>query len=319
MPNLSETNLALFIDFDNIALGTRDMGKRFNIHPLVQRLLEKGKIVVKRAYADWSHHTEHMAGLHEAGIELIEIPKPAVSGKNSADIRLTVDAMDLCHGKAHLDTFVIVSGDSDFTPLVAKLRENNKAVIGVGCRNSTAHLLVNNCDEFIFYDDLMEDRSKRDADSLRDVPAEQRKLFDFLLTTTRGLLREGRERLYSSLIKDTMRRKRPDFDEGNYGYGTFGDLLEDAKAHGILQVERDEQAGGTWVVTGLGQATRRRRRRSSSRAGSRSSSAAKVEAEKKTADAPTVPDAAPAKKTRRRTSTTRRRTKKKAAVSKSSA
>jgi len=261
MPPTGENNLALFIDFDNIALGSREMGKRFNIHPLIQRLLEKGKIIVKRAYADWSHHEEHMSGLHGAGIELIEIPKPNVSGKNSADIRLVVDAMDLCHGKSHLNTFVIVSGDSDFTPLVTKLRENNKSVIGVGVRNSTAQILVNNCDEFIFYDDLIKETTRREADALGSVPTEHRKLFDFVLTTTQGLMRDGRELLYGSLIKDTMKRKRPDFDEANYGYSTFGDLLEDAAAHGILEVERDQRAGGTWVVTGLGRTAGRPSRR----------------------------------------------------------
>ncbi len=260
-----DTNLALFVDFDNVALGTRDAGQRFDVHALLQRLLEKGKIIVKKAYADWSHHKEYMTDLHEAGIELIEIPRPQVSGKNSADIRLVVDAMDLCHGKAHLDTFVIVSGDSDFSPLVSKLRENNKAVIGVGVRNSTSHLLVASCDEFIFYDDLIQESSGRQTESLGDVPADQRKLFDFLLATARGLLREGRDQLYSSLIKDTMKRKRPDFNESNFGYSTFGDLLEDAKAHGLLEVARDEKAGGTWVVTGLGKAARRRRRRSAPR------------------------------------------------------
>ncbi len=271
MPPTGESNLALFIDFDNIALGSREMGQRFNIHPLIQRLLEKGKIIVKRAYADWSHHEEHMTGLHAAGIELIEIPKPQVSGKNSADIRLVVDAMDLCHGKAHLDTFVIVSGDSDFTPLVTKLRENNKSVIGVGVRNSTAQILVNNCDEFIFYDDLIKESTRRETDGLGDIPTEHRKLFDFVLTTTQGLLRDGRELLYGSLIKDTMKRKRPDFDEANYGYSTFGDLLEDAAAHGILEVERDQRAGGTWVVTGLGRGAGRpsRSRRSSASAAAR--------------------------------------------------
>ena len=259
MRNSQENNLALFVDFDNVALGARDAGVRIDIHVMLQRLLEKGKIIVKRAYADWSHYKEYMTELHGEGIELIEIPRPAMTGKNSADIRLVVDAMDLCHGKAHLDTFVIVSGDSDFSPLVAKLRENNKEVIGVGVKNSTSRLLVASCDDFIFYDDLIAETSKQ-TDSLKDVPQEQHKLFDFLLNTARGLFREGRDLLYSSLIKDTMKRKRPDFNEGNYGYSTFGDLLEDAKAHGILEVGRDEKAGGTWVVTGLGSAARRQRR-----------------------------------------------------------
>ncbi|MCK4305412.1 MAG: NYN domain-containing protein, partial [Candidatus Eisenbacteria sp.] len=260
-----ETNLALFIDFDNVALGARDAGESFDVNLLLQRLLEKGKIIVKRAYADWSHYKEYMARLHEAGIELIEIPMPKVSGKNSADIHLVVDAMDLCHGKAHLDTFVIVSGDSDFSPLVSKLRENNKSVIGVGVKNSTSRLLVASCDEFVFYDDLIQETSRPQSESLEDVPQDQRKLFDFLLTTAQGLFREGRELLYSSLIKDTMKRKRPDFNESKYGYSTFGDLLEDAKAHGLLEVSRDRTAGGTWVVMGMGPAAKRRRRRSSAK------------------------------------------------------
>ena len=251
MADTRETTLALFIDFDNIALGARDAGVQFDIHPLLQRLLEKGKVIVKKAYADWSHYSEFMASLHEAGIELIEIPWPKVSGKNSADIRLVVDAMEICYAKQHLDTFVIVSGDSDFTPLVSKLRENNKSVIAIGMRNSSSRLLIANCDEFIFYDDLVKPAGAA-KENLAEVPAGQRKLFDFLLTTVRGLMQDGREELYSSLIKDTMKRKRPDFNESNYGYSTFGDLLEDAMAHELLIVGRDSGAGGTWVVTGLG-------------------------------------------------------------------
>jgi uncharacterized protein (TIGR00288 family) len=299
-----ENNLALFIDFDNVALGARDAGLRFEVHHVLQRLLEKGKIIMKKAYADWSHHKEYMTDLHEAGVELIEIPRPRLSGKNSADIRLVVDAMDLCHGKAHLDTFVIVSGDSDFSPLVAKLRENNKAVIGVGVRNSTSQLLVSGCDEFIFYDDLMKERAGRQVESLEDVPAEHRKLFDFLLSTTRALLREGRDQLFSSLIKDTMKRKRPDFNESGYGYSTFGELLEDAQAHGLLEVTRDERAGGTWVVTGLGQAARRRRRRSPSRAG-----AARRSARSSAVTEPKVSEAKPPTSRKKTTSTRRSRKK----------
>ncbi len=281
-----ESNLALYIDFDNLALGARDAGQRFDIHLLLQRLLEKGKIIVKRAYADWSHYDQYRADLHGAGVELIEIPRPDVSGKNSADIRLVVDAMELCYGKGHLDAFVIASGDSDFSPLVAKLRENDKSVIGVGMKNSTARLLVANCDEFIFYDDLIKETSRRREDSLGGVPDEQSKLFDFLHQTARGLFREGRELLYSSLIKDTMKRKRPDFNESSYGYSTFGDLLEDAAAHGVLEVHRDEKAGGTWVATGLGSASRKHGRRVSARRGpsdsSETATAKKTTAKKKT-------------------------------------
>lgn len=257
-----ETNLALFMDFDNIALGAKDARVRFEIQLLLQRLLEKGKILVKKAYADWSHHKEYMKDLHGAVVELVEIPMPQVSGKNSADIRLAVDAMDACHGNPHLDTFVIVSGDSDFSPLVSKLRENNKSVIGVGMRNSSSRLLIRNCDEFIFYEDLADEAKGGATGSLDAVPVDKREVFEFLLSTTQGLLREGRDTLYSSLIKDAMKRKQPDFSEGNWGYSTFGDLLEEAQAHGLMEVVRAERAGGTWVVTSLtGVAQKPKRRR----------------------------------------------------------
>ena len=252
MSQHGEKNLALFIDFDNVALGARDARQQFDIQLLLQRVLEKGKIIIKRAYADWYHHKQYMSHLHEAAIDLIEVPSPRISGKNSADIRLVVDAIDLCYAKDHIDTFVIVSGDSDFSPLVSKLRENNKQVIGIGMRNSSSHLLISNCDEFIFYDDIYRSAAGRLGKSTANVPSDKRKLFEFLLTTTQRLLQESRGMLYSSLIKDTMKRKQPDFNETNYGYSTFGDLLEDVKKHGLLVVERDARAGGTWVVHGLG-------------------------------------------------------------------
>ena len=247
-----DTNLALFIDFDNVALGARDAHQRFDIKLLLQRILEKGKIIVKKAYADWHYYKEHMSPLHESAIELIEIPLPRISGKNSADIRLVVDAMDLCYSKDHIGTFVIVSGDSDFSPLVSKLRENNKRVIGVGVKSSSSKLLISNCDEFIFYDDIYSDAMGQIGKSVGDVPAEKRDIFDFLVKTASSLLQESRGMLYSSLIKDTMTRKQPDFNERAYGYSTFGDLLEDARNLGLLEVERDARAGGTWVVHGLG-------------------------------------------------------------------
>ncbi|MHB8080367.1 MAG: NYN domain-containing protein, partial [Candidatus Krumholzibacteriia bacterium] len=252
MSSSQETNLALFIDFDNVALGARDAHQRFDIQIVLQRLLEKGKIIAKKAYADWSHHKEYLTDLHQAGIELIEIPAPKLTGKNSADIRLVVDAMDMCYGKEHLDTYVIVSGDSDFSPLVSKLRENGKSVIGMGLRNSSSHLLIVNCDEFIFYDDLYIERVGRQLDGFSHVPAEKRKLFEFLISTIQGLLRESRGVLYSSLIKDTMKRKQPEFDEHQHGYSNFGDLLEEGMSHGLLEAIRDSRAGGTWVVTALG-------------------------------------------------------------------
>jgi uncharacterized protein (TIGR00288 family) len=253
MSQIQESNLALYIDFDNIALGLRDARQRFDIQLLLQRLLDKGKVIVKRAYADWEHHKDYMTPLHEAGIELIEIPARRLTGKNSADIRLVVDAMDLCHSKHHVDTFVIVSGDSDFSPLVAKLRENDKRVVGVGVKNSSSKILISNCDEFIFYDEFYQSTVNQVSPSVSHVPAEKRKLFAFLLETAQALLRESRGVLYSSLIKDTMKRKRPDFNEGKYGYATFGDLLEEAQSLGLIEVQRDAKAGGTWVVQGLGQ------------------------------------------------------------------
>lgn len=247
-----DTTIALFLDFDNVALGARDARQRFDVKLLMQRLLEKGKILVKKAYADWHYYKEHMQPLHESAIELIEIPMPRISGKNSADIKLVVDAMELCYTNEHIDTFVIVSGDSDFSPLVSKLRENNKRVVGVGVKNSSSHLLINNCDEFIFYDHIYRDAMGKSSKSVANVPADKREMFEFLVNTVESLLQESRGMLYSSLIKDTMTRKMPDFNERSYGYSTFGDLLDDARRLGLLVVERDARAGGTWVVGGLG-------------------------------------------------------------------
>lgn len=255
MPQPRETNLALFLDFDNLALGARDARQRLDIRLLIQRILEKGKIIVKRAYADWHHHKEHMSALHEAAIDLIEVPAPRISGKNSADIRMVVDCMDLCYAKEHIDTFVICSGDSDFSPLVSKLRENNKRVIGVGMKNSSSNLLIGNCDEFIFYDDIYRQNQKQPAVSNSAVPLDKRQMFDFLVQTVQSLLQESRDVLFSSLIKDTMTRKMPHFSERALGYSTFGDVLEEARSLGLLKVERDARSGGTWVVHGLGEAT----------------------------------------------------------------
>jgi uncharacterized protein (TIGR00288 family) len=246
-----EKNLALFIDFDNIALGLRaSRRKRFDVRLVLERLLEKGKIIVKKAYADWSHFSEYKEKLHAAGIELIDIPKRQITGKNSADIRMVVDAMDLCYTKEHLDTFVILSGDSDFSPLVSKLRENDKSVIGIGVRKSSSDLLIDNCDEFIFYDDLS--RGRPAAPALGTLPPEKAEVFEFLVSTVEALIRENKEVLYSSLIKDTMKRKQPSFTEQSYGYSTFGDLLEDAKKNGVVEITRDPKAGGTYIVTKLG-------------------------------------------------------------------
>jgi len=252
-----ESHLALFIDFDNVALGksSRGRAKKFDVKPVLDRLLEKGKIVVKKAYADWSRYSKDKDELHSAGIELIEIPKPRISGKNSADIRLVVDALELSYGKEHIDTYVIISGDSDITPLVNKLRENRRFVVGMALKESASDLLVEACDEFIFIEDL--GKEQEPAPSLEKMPKGKQKVFRLLLSTVRALIREGRGTLYSSLVKDTMKRKAPSFNEQGYGYSTFGDLLEDAAERGLVEISRDASAGGTFVVTGLGKSARR--------------------------------------------------------------
>lgn len=245
-----DKNLALFIDFDNIALGLKGSAKKFRIRLVLERLLEKGKIIIKKAYADWSHYPEYKNELHAAGIEMIEIPKRHLSGKNSADIRLAVDAMDLCWSKEHLDTFVILSGDSDFSPLVAKLRENNKSVIAIGVRESSSALLIENCDEFIFYEDL----SAESTPALGTPPTGKAQAFGFLVSTVQALIRENKEVLHGSMVKDTLKRKHPSFTESSYGYSSFSALLEDARDQGVIDIARNPKAGGTWVVTGLGRA-----------------------------------------------------------------
>jgi uncharacterized protein (TIGR00288 family) len=244
-------NIGLFIDFDNIAISIRDtkFGK-VKIKLILERLLEKGNIIVKKAYADWSDFKEYKDELHECAIELIEVPKNYIGGKNSADIRLVVDAMDLCFTKEHLDTFVIVSGDSDFSPLVSKLRENNKTVIGLGIKHTSSHLLQDNCDEFIFYDDL--EKTIPEPPQLNNVPKEKVKIFRFLISTLQALMRENRELIFSSMIKQTMKRKIPSFDEGNYGYSSFSEFLEDASHYGLIEIERNQRGSGTYVVTGFG-------------------------------------------------------------------
>ncbi|HEY6000127.1 MAG TPA: NYN domain-containing protein [bacterium] len=245
-----DKNLALFIDFDNIALGLKGTNKKFRIRLVLERLLEKGKIIIKKAYADWSNYPEYKSELHAAGIEMIEIPKRHQSGKNSADIRLAVDAMDLCWSKEHLDTFVILSGDSDFSPLVSKLRENNKSVIGIGVRESSSALLVENCDEFIFYEDL----AAENIPALDALPKGKAQAFALLASTVQALIRENKDVLHGSMVKDTLKRKHPSFTESSYGYSSFSALLEDARDQGIVEIARNQKAGGTWLVTGLGPA-----------------------------------------------------------------
>jgi uncharacterized protein (TIGR00288 family) len=202
-------------------------------------LVEKGDIVVKRAYADWTRFATYSTGLHEAAIELIEIPRRGISGKNSADMRLCVDAMDLCNSKPHINTFVVVSGDSDFSPLVSKLKENGKHVIGLGTQASTSDLLRDNCHEFIYYEDLASDAAAAEAPALEHADERQRKVFALLLESLQALRRENRDTLWSSLIKETMKRKKPSFNEAFYGYKTFSKLLEDAARRGLIELARD--------------------------------------------------------------------------------
>jgi uncharacterized protein (TIGR00288 family) len=243
--------LAVFIDFENIALGFKDnKGPKFDIKKILERLVEKGKIIVKKAYADWASYSEYKKTLHEAAIELIEIPRRSMIGKNSADIRLCVDAMDLCYSKEHIDTFVIVSGDSDFSPLVSKLKENGKHVIGLGMKESTSELLINNCDEFIYYEDLV--RPTRILPAIKkDLPKKKKEAFQLLIDSISALVRENKEILWSSMVKDTMKRKKPSFNESYYGYRTFSDLLEDAQDRGFVQLRTDPRSG-TYVVVGFG-------------------------------------------------------------------
>jgi uncharacterized protein (TIGR00288 family) len=246
---LEDHKIALFIDFENIALGVRDTNyKTFDVQLVLARLLEKGKVVVRKAYADWDRYGSYKRGFHESGIELIDIPLKAYSGKNSADIRMVVDALDLCYAKEHVTTFALVSGDSDFSPLVSKLRENDKYVIGLGVKNSTSDLLVANCDEFVFYEDLI--RAVEEAPPLTGLPKKQRECFALLADSIKALMRDGKEVLWGSMIKQTMQRKKPEFNEEYFGYSTFSALLEDAEKHHVIKLRRDQRSG-TYVVTGF--------------------------------------------------------------------
>jgi uncharacterized LabA/DUF88 family protein len=264
-----DRNLALFCDFENIALGVRDARyAKFDIRPVLERLLLKGSIVTKKAYCDWDRYKQFKPGMHEAAFELIEIPHVKLSGKNSADIRMVVDALDLCYTKEHIDTFVIISGDSDFSPLVSKLRENAKTVIGVGVKQSTSDLLIRNCDEFIFYDDLAapapaegaeatskarsKKRSKRAKKTTAKPKDPAQEAIDLVIETTEALYAErgDREKLWGSMIKQTLKRRSPGFNESVFGFGSFSDLLEEAAKRKQLEIERDEKSGG-YIVRGI--------------------------------------------------------------------
>jgi len=268
-------NLALFCDFENIALGVRDANyARFEIQEVLERLLVKGNIVVKKAYCDWDRYKGFKASMHEASFELIEIPHVRQSGKNSADIRMVVDALDLCYTKSHVDTFVIISGDSDFSPLVSKLRENNKIVIGVGVKNSTSDLLIANCDEFIYYDDLIrvaerrkpkarktssrketEERpAKKGQEGRADRGQEGRaeKAFEQVLETVDDLISErgDEDKLWGSMVKQALKRRSPGFNESYHGFRSFGQLLEEMQVRGMLTLELDKKSGG-YIITSV--------------------------------------------------------------------
>jgi len=258
--NPESRNLAVFCDFENIALGVREARySQFDMEKVLERLLAKGSIVVKKAYCDWERYKEFKSTMHAAAFELIEIPHVRQSGKNSADIRMVVDALDLCYTKSHVDTFVIVSGDSDFSPLVSKLRENAKTVIGVGVKNSSSDLLINNCDEFIYYDDLVraEEQKRRAAKKRRDAaPAggggdksngdKKQEAFDLMLSTLEALMaeRDADERIWGSMVKQALKRRNPGFNESYYGFRAFSDLLEEAEKKGLIKLEADEKSGG---------------------------------------------------------------------------
>jgi len=244
-----ESKLALFFDFENLALGIKDTKEKiFNVDLVLGRLVEKGRIVVKKAYADWEVYSKYKRPFHEAAVELIYIPRKAISGKNSADIRLCVDALDLCHSKEHIDIFVIASGDSDFSPLVSKLRENNKQVIGLGVKNSTSGLLIDNCDEFIFYEDLARQQQKRPV--FRNLPEKKAEAFQRLVDAVLALQRENKEVIWSSMVKQTIQRKHPQFDESYYGFSTFSKLLVEAEKEGIVTLEKDKRSG-SYVLTSV--------------------------------------------------------------------
>ena len=297
----SAPNIAIYCDYENVALGALEAKlSNFNIQMVLERLLDKGKIVVKKAYSDWDRYKADRRGLHEAGFELIEIPHVSYSGKNSADIRLVVDALDLCYTKSHVDIFAIVSGDSDFSPLVSKLRENDKMVIGIGVKNSSSDLLIGNCDEFIYYDDIVRDkratggpgtrrkakgtraappRDAKDAKDAKDTKdakdpkelkepedetrgkprttkpkgedtdARRTEALELVLDTLDALFRDRDDNVWGSMVKQTLKRKRPSFSETFHGYRSFNALLEDAQERGLLELQKDDKSGGYIILS----------------------------------------------------------------------
>jgi len=262
MPTPTDTNMALFCDFENVALGVREAKyAEFDVRIVLERLLLKGNIVVKKAYCDWDRYKEFKTAMHAAAFELIEIPHRGQSGKNSADIRMVVDALDLCYTKSHVDTFVIISGDSDFSPLVSKLRENDKTVIGIGVKKSTSDLLISNCDEFIYYDDLVREKPKKQG--RRKPPAaapeaakapvvegdRKQQAFDIVMETVEALSTErgAEEKIWGSMVKQALKRRHPGFNESYYGFRSFSKLLDELESRQLVTLEHDEKSGGVII------------------------------------------------------------------------
>lgn len=243
-----EPLIAVFVDFENLALGVREMkSEAFQVQLVLKRLLEKGRIVYKRAYCDWSNYRDAVREFHSQGIELIDIPQSKASGKNSADIHMVVDALDLCYAKHHIDFFALLSGDSDFSPLVSKLKENEKRVIGCGVKSSTSNLLIAACDEFIYYDDLVRESHKAKASARKgkrepDKNDKKQEAVDRLVKIVQSLELDY-DPLWGSMVKQAIRRVHPDFNEGYYGYRSFSDLLEDAREKGLIELKHDPTRG----------------------------------------------------------------------------
>lgn len=241
------STIAALFDLENVAIGVREADyPPFQVELVLGRLLERGNVIVKKAYAAWEPWVEYKRSFHEAAVEMIDMPASKLAGKNSADIKMVVDAMELSFTKPHIDTFALVTGDSDFSPLVSKLRENGKHTIGIGVKNSTSRLLIDNCDEFVLYDDLVLHRPDTDERRFAGIPERQADAFHQLLSACEGLMRQDKE-LHSSLVKDTMKRKQPQFNEEYHGYSSFSRLLEDAQRNGLVRLRRDDRSG-TYVI-----------------------------------------------------------------------
>jgi uncharacterized protein (TIGR00288 family) len=240
--------IAVFIDLENLAIGVgKSRQAKFEISRVMKRLIEKGDVVFKKAYADWGMYDKYRRPLHEAAVELVEMPGSKVTGKNSADIKMVVDALELCYTKPFIDAFALVSGDSDFSPLVSKLRENNKHIIGIGVKNSTSPLLIDNCDEFLFYDELEARPRSAPPPGMDVLPKKKQEAFEQLLNACHALQRENKA-LYGSLVKDTMKRLQPQFNEEYHGYSSFSRLLEDAQANDLVTLQTDPRSG-TFVIS----------------------------------------------------------------------